>query len=86
MHFPVQLAFATTVNKSQGQTFGKIGLYTDKNRPICGLGHLFVTVSRCFSKHGLKVEMVGAKYDSEKVLVQNVAFKSIIISLLLKIL
>ena len=36
--FPIQQAYAMTVDKSQGQTFDKIGLYIDQNKPIFGHG------------------------------------------------
>nr|XP_047142921.1 ATP-dependent DNA helicase PIF1-like [Hydra vulgaris] len=42
--FPVRLAYPTTINKSQGQTFDKVGIYL-KN-PCFSHGQLYVACSR----------------------------------------
>lgn len=50
--FPVIVAFAMTINKSQGQTFDRVGILL--RRPVFTHGQLYVAASRVRSFDGLK--------------------------------
>ena len=51
--FPVKLAFCMTINKSQGQTFSKVGLLL-ATRPFSH-GQVYVALSRCGNSSAIKV-------------------------------
>jgi len=51
--FPVRLAFAMTINKSQGQSIMNVGI--DLRTPVFAHGQLYVALSRCTSKDRIKV-------------------------------
>ena len=53
IQFPVRLAYALTINKSQGQTFNKVGIYLE--RPCFAHGQLYVAFSRARSFNDVKV-------------------------------
>ncbi len=51
--FPVRLAFAMTINKSQGQSVTYVGL--DLCTPVFSHGQLYVALSRCTSGQRIRV-------------------------------
>ena len=63
--FPVQLAFAMTINKSQGQTFDKLGLWLQ--RPVFTHGQLYVALSRVRSKGSLFVKLPNGMTSTRNV-------------------
>lgn len=72
--FPVAIAFAMTINKSQGQTLEKVGLFLP--RPVFSHGQLYVAVSRVTSRSGLRILVTNDKGEAQRKTL-NVVYKEI---------
>jgi ATP-dependent DNA helicase PIF1 len=53
LQFPVKVAFAMTINKSQGQSMEHLGIYLPSN--VFGHGQLYVAFSRAMDRSKIKV-------------------------------
>lgn len=70
--FPIQLAFALTIHKSQGQTLQQIGVNLQK--PVFTHGQLYVALSRATSPDNIKILLPESSHskDSDNVVYQEV--------------
>ena len=77
--FPVRLAYAMTINKSQGQTFDKVGIYLPE--PCFSHGQLYTAASRVTSSQGLKIQILpGPKQGSVSngAITENIVYREIL--------
>ncbi|XP_021991204.1 uncharacterized protein LOC110887959 [Helianthus annuus] len=56
--FPLSVCFAMTINKSQGQSLSKVGLYLKD--PVFTHGQLYVALSRVKTREGVKILIFDA--------------------------
>ena len=61
--YPLSVCFAMTINKSQGQSLNKVGLYLSK-QVFCH-GQLYVALSRVTNRNGLKVHIDDSENQAE---------------------
>ncbi|XP_076898827.1 uncharacterized protein LOC143552505 [Bidens hawaiensis] len=72
--FPISVCFAMTINKSQGQSLTRVGLYLKD--PVFTHGQLYVALSRVKTREGIKIVLL----DKESKLIsetKNVVYKEI---------
>ncbi|EFA12009.1 hypothetical protein TcasGA2_TC016134 [Tribolium castaneum] len=79
---PVKLAFAMTINKAQGQTFKKVGIYLDQ--PCFSHGQLYVALSRVGIAENIKIFINNTtrhgkfNYRNNRQFTSNVVFTKIL--------
>ncbi|XP_076894065.1 uncharacterized protein LOC143546210 [Bidens hawaiensis] len=69
--FPLRLCYAMTINKSQGQSLDKIGIYLPQ--PVFSHGQLYVALSRATTPHSLKIVIVPHG-DDDAALTKNIVY------------
>ncbi|GBN96559.1 hypothetical protein AVEN_90587-1 [Araneus ventricosus] len=80
VQFNIIPAYAMTINKSQGQTFDRVGAHLDE--PVFSHGQRYVALSRCRKPIHVKVQMKKSKqygvllYDS-RYFTKNVVYNEI---------
>ena len=79
LQFPVRVAFATTINKSQGQTLKEVGVWLQS--PVFTHGQLYVACSRVGSPASLNIAI---QQQAEQQLDQtdNVVFKQVLLPII----
>ncbi|XP_022015090.1 ATP-dependent DNA helicase PIF1-like [Helianthus annuus] len=76
--FPLSVCFAMTINKSQGQSLSKVGLYLKD--PVFTHGQLYVALSRVKTREGVKILIFdGDGKPTNKT--SNVVYKEVFTSL-----
>ena len=77
--FPIQLAFAMTINKAQGQTCERIGIYLRQD--VFSHGQLYVALSRVRSGDTVRIYVLGSecKFDNnEDIIIDNIVVHSVL--------
>ncbi|XP_066913355.1 uncharacterized protein [Clytia hemisphaerica] len=79
VQFPLRLSYAVTINKSQGQTYEKVGIFL--RRPCFSHGQLYVAFSRTRAFNCVKVQICNSfqqGYARGKCYTKNVVYPQIL--------
>ena len=75
--FLIQVCFAMTINKAQGQSLQQLGLYLPTE--VFAHGHLYVALSRVTSRQNVTVMIVNSERDDQDgVAAKNVVYREVI--------
>lgn len=73
LQFPVDLGFAMTIDKAQGQTFSTVGV--DLRSPCFAHGQLYLALSRASSSAGIKCIVGTGKGESKT---KNIVYREVV--------
>ncbi|XP_023739552.1 uncharacterized protein LOC111887620 [Lactuca sativa] len=73
--FPVKVCYAMTINKSQGQSLRKIGIYL--SQPVFAHRQLYVALSRATSPDSIKI-LINSSDTTKNNKTKNVVFKDLL--------
>ena len=77
--FPVRVAFASTINKSQGQSLKNVGAWLRSE--VFGHGQLYVACSRVSAPHQLRFAIMRDPEASDNMKrTKNIVYKEILIN------
>ncbi|XP_074323778.1 uncharacterized protein LOC141660689 [Apium graveolens] len=79
IQFPLQICYAMTINKSQGQSLGTDGLYLP--RAVFSHGHVYVAISRVTRPEGLHI-LIDSDDGTTTNIVSNVVYEEVFYNLL----
>ena len=77
---PLRLAYSMTINKAQGQTFDRVGIYLPS--PVFSHGQSYVAFSRARSMATVKVKITDSHQQGnrgERTVTPNVVFRDILL-------
>jgi len=74
LQFPVRLSFAMTINKSQGQTFDRVGLHLPS--PVFTHGQLYVAFSRARNAQSVRVGMYAD--GNGRFVTKNIVYREVL--------
>ncbi|KAG3095780.1 hypothetical protein PI125_g16174 [Phytophthora idaei] len=75
--FPVQVAFAMTINKSQGQSIQILGLYLPE--PVFSHGQFYVAVSRVTARQNITILAENPATTEDGVYTKNIVYREIVV-------
>ena len=79
--FPLRLAYCTTINKSQGQEYGKVLI--DLRKEVFAHGHLYVALSRVKYANKIRVlihEWQTRDTDALHALLYNIIYPELLLN------
>ena len=77
--FPIKLSFALTINKAQGQTIPRVGIFLPEH--VFSHGQLYVALSRGVSENTTRVLVKRAEPEQhDNVVTRNVVYREVLLA------